>query len=74
MKEKDKHEKMKENLKKVSAKNTYVRLKCEFKDLKKLSRWYIIYITSDFKCLKSTMFSYKFKQTLLNIYATKKFY
>ena len=38
MKEKDKHEKMKENLKKVSAKNTYVRLKCEFKDLKKLSR------------------------------------
>ena len=63
MKEKDKYEKMKENVQIVIEKQEKMRLNSVNSRSKKITRWWMIYISSDLTGWKMR----KFKQKIFNI-------
>ena len=75
--ERDKYEKMKENLKNISEKQENMRLNSVNSKTQKITILLIIYATGDFNWLKTREVNNKLrkkKPKLLNIYAIKKLY
>ena len=75
--ERDKYEKIKENLKNVSEKQENMRLNSVNSKTQKITILLIIYATGDFNWLKTREVNNKLrkkKPKLLNIYAIKKLY